>query len=163
MMQPSLDDSILQPYGGFHNNSLVDIIRLDDDLSNANEQLQTITHSSYYDNEKFTNFLATGNKYFSVFSSNIESINTKHAELELFIEQLKQQNFRFSAICLQECWLTNQNIESSLIGLEEYNCIEQSSNISNKGGYFIYLTDVYHDQYMIKQTYTLSPAYLIVG
>ena len=59
-MQPSLDDSILQPYGGFHNNSLVDIIRLDDDLSNANEQLQTITHSSYYDHEKFTNCVATG-------------------------------------------------------------------------------------------------------
>ena len=147
MMQPSLDDSILQPYGGFHNNSLVDIIRLDDDLSNANEQLQTITHSSYYDNEKFTNFLATGNKYFSVFSSNIESINAKYAELELFIEQLKQQKFKFSAICLQECWLTNQNIESSLIELEGYHCIKQSSNISNKGGLIIFLSDEY--QYMI--------------
>ena len=147
----SLDESVLNSYGGLHENSLSHLIRLDDgDDGNP----QTVIHSSYYDQEKLTELIVTKKKHFSILSSNIESINAKYSELEIFIEQLKQQNFKFSAICLQECWLSKKNINTSLIELEGYHCIKQSSNISNKGGLVIYLSDEY--QYKMKSSYNVS-------
>ena len=45
-------------------------------------------------------------KITSVPSSNIESIHAKF--LEIFIEEVKQFDFKFSVLCFQECWTDGQ-------------------------------------------------------
>ncbi len=53
---------------------------------------------------------------------NIQSINAKIDELRLFIEDLKNFNFMFSAIFIQDSWLS-EGADTFLIQLEGYNCI----------------------------------------
>ena len=61
---------------------------------------QTIRHSSYYDYDKFNELIVHKNDHFSVLSTNIQSINSKFNELEAFVEELGNTNFKFSVICL---------------------------------------------------------------
>ena len=56
----------------------------------------------------------------------------------LFLRALKQSNFEFSTICLQETWL-DENADLSLLQLENYTCISKSKQCSAHGGLFIYL------------------------
>ncbi len=83
---------------------------------------QIISHSSYYDFEKLLLILQACKNKFTIFSTNIQSINAKIHELRLFIESLKSLNFMFSAICVQESWLSEGD-DTFLIQLEGYECI----------------------------------------
>ncbi len=51
---------------------------------------------------------------FSIFSTNIQSINEKFNELQIFVERLKQANYMFIAICIQESWLSESNDTSQI-------------------------------------------------
>ncbi len=51
---------------------------------------------------------------FCILSTNIESINAKFGELEVFVQQLREQNFEFIAICIQETWLSVKDDYSSV-------------------------------------------------
>ena len=87
--------------------------------------------------------LATSEQHcFSILSSNIESINAKFGELEIFIEQLNKVNFKFSAICLQVSWLSTDD-DISPFQLDGYTCISQGKTCSNKGGLIIYLNETF--------------------
>ena len=58
-------------------------------------------------------------------STNIQSINSKFSEFELFIAELKHVDFKFSIIyniCMQECWIS-ENDDFSQIQLEGYTCM----------------------------------------
>ena len=56
----------------------------------------------------------------------------------LFLQALKQINFEFSTICLQETWL-DENADLSLLQLENYTCISKGKQCSAHGGLIIYL------------------------
>ena len=103
-----------------------------------------IPHSSYFDTDQICNLpVATSKQHcFSILSSNIESINAKFGELEIFIEQLNQVNFKFSAICLQESWLSTDD-DISPFQLDGYTCRSQGKTCSNKGGLIIYLNETF--------------------
>ncbi len=49
------------------------------------------------------------------------------------MEHLKNFNFMFSAICIQESWLS-EGADTSVIQLEGYKCIPQGIFGSSKGG-----------------------------
>ena len=51
-------------------------------------------------------------------------MDSKFSELELFIAQLKYIYFKFSFMCMQECWIS-ENDDFSQIQLEGYTCIYQ--------------------------------------
>ena len=105
---------------------------------NENVRTQEIQHSSYYDTDNL-NFLADEYKdRLSIFSSNIQSIYAKFNELEIFIEELNNINFKFNVICLKESWITD-NSDLSQIQLPGYNCIIQGKSCSEKGGLVIYI------------------------
>ena len=53
-------------------------------------------------------------------------------------ERVKENNFEFSAICLQESWL-DENSYLSLLQLNNYTCISQPKYCSAHGGLVIYL------------------------
>ena len=49
------------------------------------------------------------NKRFNILSTNIESIKVKHSEIEAFVVELNLINLKFSLICFQECWLSEND------------------------------------------------------
>ncbi len=113
---------------------------LDPDIDEDNELNcpQIISHSSYYDSEKIFIILQTCINKFTIFSTNIQSINAKIDELRLFIEHLKTYNFMFSVICIQESWLSKGS-HKSLIQLDRYKCIPHGKWCSSKGGLIIHI------------------------
>ena len=114
------DRSFLQQYGGLTRNSLVEILNNHESEIEENE-LETINHSSYYDLTTFFDEFEKNSENFSIFSTNIESINAKFNELVIFLHMLREKGFKFSAICLQECWLS-ENFNMSLLHLDGYHC-----------------------------------------
>ena len=108
-------------FGGIHNNSFKCI--RDQNIAQENSPNQLTKQSSYYDIDQFTSLAIHYKDYFTVFSSNIQSIHAKFNKLEILIEEFKDINFKFTVICLQECWINNNNSDSSLIQLSGYNSI----------------------------------------
>ncbi len=91
---------------------LNNVLHLDDEgYKDAEEinQVQVIKHSPYYDNDILVPKLLSMKDNFTILSTNIESINAKHSELEIFVNELREKGFEFSAICIQESWLTTQD------------------------------------------------------
>ena len=78
----TLDEQMLDYFGGLHSNSLRNIMNIDND----NEfESSLIKQSKYYDNDSFISLLKNNDTSLKILSSNIESINSKYNELELFI------------------------------------------------------------------------------
>ena len=94
------------------------------------------------DNANLQTFLEKNITNFTVLSTNIASINAKYDELVLFVENLKQSNLQFSAIIIQESWLS-QNDDVALFKLDDYTCISQERISSTRGGLMIYLHNGY--------------------
>ncbi len=103
-----LDHDFLKHIGGVQNNSFLKV--LDSDIDENDDLIQP------------------QNK-FSIFSTNIQSINANIDELRIFIECLKRINYTFGAICIQESWLSEDN-DTSQIQFEGYNCILQGISCS---------------------------------
>ena len=116
------------------NNIIDQNINTDDETNTC----QLIKHTSYYDVEQFKHLADTHKDEFTVLSSNIQSINAKLNELEIFTEELQNIDFKFSIICLQESWITDLS-DTSQIQLAGYNCITQGKSSSEKGGLITYV------------------------
>ena len=108
---------------------------------NTNEP-QTIRHSSYYDYDKFNELIINKNDRFSVLCTNMQSINSKFNEMEAFVEELGNNNFKFIVICLQETWKSDCD-DLSVYDLHGYKCIAQGKHCSNKGDLMIYVDNKY--------------------
>ena len=75
-------------------------------------------------------------------------IRAKIDELKIFVLRLKNIGFAFSAICIQETWLSDKD---SLTGLklDDYEIIDQPYACTPKGGLIIYLHNKFkHDELM---------------
>lgn len=137
----SLDELFLKNSGGFVLNSLCNNISLtpEDNLEEDCNQPTLLKHSPYYEmNDKLISTLLSKKNCFTVLCSNLDSIYQKHADIEIFTQHLEEQGFHFSAICLQECRISNDS-DLSTIQLKHYNCISQGKKVSEKGGLIIYL------------------------
>ncbi len=95
-----LDEDIFKNIGGVDNNSFVKIIDADVDEDEDMNQIQVMHHSSYYVIENLKTTLKNYKNKFSIFSTNIQSINAKFNELQFFVERLKKAIYMFSAICI---------------------------------------------------------------
>ena len=83
------------------------------------------------------------NERFNILSTNIDSINVKHNEIQAFLEDLNLIIFLFSLICFQECWLS-ENDDMCHLQLEGYQCIKQGKTCSNKGGLVMHLSKTFN-------------------
>ena len=61
--------------------------------------------SSYYSHDQIATLLSKNIHRFTTLTLNCPSLNSKFDKLSLLIFYLKQHNFEFSALCLQETWL----------------------------------------------------------
>ncbi len=149
MADSSLDRDILQYQGGLVTNSLINILEPDADSNNDTNEPTLIPHSPYYDFDMLISTLKH-KKMCSAFSvPNIQSIRAKFIELKLFVETLQELGFSFSAICVQESWLSvNEN--NSQLQLKGYECISQGKPCSSKAGLIIYLDKMFYYTYTKK-------------
>ncbi len=137
----STDSTILQHIGGTEINSLNHVLHINveyDDETKGIEQIHVINHSPYYDNDILIPVLLAKRDIFCIFSTNIECFSANFNELNVFVQELREKNFEFSALCMQETWLTDDD-NYSHVELKGYKCIPQGKSCSSKGGLIIYL------------------------
>ena len=125
---------------------------LNNDVGNGEGSIEIIKHSLYFDNEEFIQFSVDKRNQFTMFSLNIQSINAKFAQLQIFLKKLYDKSCHFDVLCLQETWL-NEKSCFSLFDIEDYNFIPQSSLCSAHGGLAFYL----HKKYVFKKNTHLCP------
>ena len=144
MCYSKLDRNFLDKLGGVEQNSLLHKIDPYPEEYEENEEPVIIEHSSYHDLEDLVSILHKNKNQFSIFSTNIESINSKLDELKIFIDILHNSNVSFSAICIQEAWVS-KGADVSRFKIEGYELIPQgySKLNSHKGGLLIYLNNKY--------------------
>ena len=101
---------MLNNFGGIQPNSLSQILNIDDESDDDVSYLYQ--DSPYYDMDSIKLFCNRNKGSFSVFSLNAQSINAKISELKCVLEIIKDDcDFLFSAICIQETWVKeNENI-----------------------------------------------------
>ena len=133
----SLDESILKYMGGTSANSLAHILQPQNTEEHI-ENMLLIRDSPYYDCNSFKSLITSNTKYFSILSTNIQSLHAKFNELQAFVMEMQSLQFYFSVICIQESWL-NDNADTSLIELQNYTCITQGKSSSTKGGLAMYI------------------------
>ena len=88
---------------------------------------------AYYDADQFAELTDRCRHNFRILTLNIESINAKFYELTIYIEELSKINFKFSVICLQETW-SSDDVDLSIFKIAGYDCISQGKSCSKKGG-----------------------------
>ena len=97
MIAEDINEEILKNVGGKLNNNLNEILR---SFTDTDFEIQTFS-----DIESMENKLKPHINSFSIVSLNIQSINAKFDKLTTLIDYLKESDFMFSAICIQETWL----------------------------------------------------------
>ena len=137
------DHAIFSNLGGFELNNLISILDIEDN------EPQIIQHSSYYDIDSFKKVISNHNNIFSVLSLNIQSINAKFSEIETFVEELHNVQFKFNVICLQECWIRDQT-DACTFQIPGYDCVAQGKSSSERGGLITYVDNLF--QYEVRQS-----------
>jgi len=126
---------ILNEFGGHEYNSLLKII--DNDTEEGEPQI--LQDSIYTDLDTIHTYIVENRGKFTIFSTNIECLNTKFNELVTLIKYLKDNHqFHFSVICLQECWLSNDEDVDDL-EIPGYQILPQKYQCSKKGGFVTYV------------------------
>ena len=130
-----MDDEILKQYGGTKLNDLNDLLHT---FQDSDDEVTTMQHSHYYEWEGLRDILISNKGHFSVLSLNIQSIRAKFDKLMSLLKYLNEKNCNFSAICIQETWL-KENDDVSLLHIPGYHLIHQGTRCSAHGGLIIYL------------------------
>jgi hypothetical protein len=142
-MELNLDRDTLRNFGGFPANSLLDVIGTDPLVNNETGEIKILRHSPYYQLDDVSTLATELSSSFSVLSINIQSINAKIDSLRAFISALEENDIHFAALCIQESWLRDDS-DTSLLQIENYQCISQGYKCSSHGGLIIYLHNKYN-------------------
>ena len=135
----ALEDNVLRNFGGAVENNLNHVLG---NLSDTSEDLAIFTHSSYIDTSQLEDKLTSSKDKFTVFSLNTQSIHAKFNYLYPLFLDLCNKDLGFSAICLQETWLS-ENDNTSIYHIPNYNIVHQGKTCSGHGGLIIYIHDRY--------------------
>ena len=98
----------------------------------SEDEIKTFHHSPYYDWEGLLDILVTIQDSITVLSLNCQSIRAKFDKLKCLLDFLKSKQCQFTAICLQETWLSEDDV------------IPQGKYCSQHGGLFIYVRQGYN-------------------
>ena len=156
MNTDSLVNNILKNFGGTAKNNLNEILCNIDDLDN---DISIASDSPYIDSNNVVHTLKPFSHNFSVLALNIQSLNAKFDNLKILLDELASQDFEFSAICLQETWISGDQSNISFYNLDNYAAIPLPATCSSHGGLLIYLHKKF--QYVLRDEY--SPNHLWEG
>ena len=109
---------------------------LDNNDAEDNSEAHVIKHSHYYGETEFSKLLVR-KPGLSILSVNIQSVNAKFDEFELFVSRMNLVN-PISAICLQECWLGDAD-NVTMFNLENYEMLFLPKSCCRHGGLIIYV------------------------
>lgn len=143
MASRCLADTILRHRGGVTNNNLLDILEKCEDIDT------TIYHASespYIDIHNTTAYLKKYQNHFTLLNLNIQSLSSKFDLLVTFLEELSSSNLFFSAISLQETWLSEHHDVNNFL-IPNYNIVSLDATCSSHGGLITYV----HKSFHIKQ------------
>ena len=130
-------NDILNRFGGVIKNSLQTTFGPlhDDDTVTA---IPVYQKSEFLIPEDAEQYLKDNKNNFTVFSLNVDSMERKWDQFNLFIRNLASKNLSFCAITLQECRIQGKD-ECKRFELPNYNLIPQGSICSVKGGLISYI------------------------
>lgn len=134
MSSSNLANDILLNFGGVIRNNLNHLLQNVDDLENA---ISIVSDSPYIETNNLSEYLKPCAHAFSILGLNI--LNAKFDKLKMLIDDLADDKFEFSAICLQETWVEGTDPDVSVYSLDNYICIPLGATCSSHGGLLIYL------------------------
>ena len=135
--------NILRHRGGYEKNNFLNILK---DIENYDELVASSSESPYIDPSDVTSFLINHKDKFLVLDINIQSINAMFDKLCIFLRQLAEQDIFFSAICLQETWLSENNFSYSNFSIPNYTSFFLPATCSSHGGLAVYISNSYQVQ-----------------
>ena len=113
------------------------------DNDHPDDEPNIVQMSSYYDVDSLNNLFRDKRNSFCILSLNCQSINAKCDQLNIKVQQLKGNGHEFSAICLQETWLSRDS-DTSLFKIDGYNLISQGKMCSSHRGLAIYVSEKFN-------------------
>ena len=151
---PCVDELSYKSHDKVNNNSCNNIVSvyvtyINEILKNKNNhdndntqdsECDLIMPSPYFNDETLISSPKTKSQIFSTFSSNCQSLNAKIDQIKLKIEYLRENGVEFSAICLQETWLSDDS-DTSLLQIDGYQLISQGKTCTSHGGLAIFLNN----------------------
>ena len=137
MVDTTASADVLNPYGGIQVNNLINILRSNDD-----NDIATLKFSPYMDLNTVKSHLQNNRNNFTVFTLNVQSLNSNFSEIQSLISDLNKDNLLFDAICFQETWL-HTNDDVGIFHLPAYNIIHKGKICCGHGGLVIYLNNRY--------------------
>ena len=108
-------------------------------MNDLDTTISVTSNSPYIDPLYAKNHMVRYKNSFTVLTINIQSINAKFDKLIEFLDDLSEQNFYFSAICIQESWLHSIDCDVAPFNIPNYQCIPLGATVSKHGGLLIYL------------------------
>ena len=135
--------NVLENFGGVDANSLCRLLNNNDDNGHPDDEPNIVQMSSYYDDDSLNNLFKDKGISFCILSLNFQSINAKFDQLNIKVQQLKSNGYEFSAICLQQTWLSS-DYDTSLFKIDGYNLISQGKICSSHGGLAIYISEKFN-------------------
>ena len=137
------NQNVLEHFGGVNANSLCQLLNNNDDNDHQDDEPNIMQISSYYDDDSLNNLFKDKVNSFSILSLNCQSINAKFDQLNIKVQQLKSNGYKFSAICLQETWLSSDS-DTSLFKIDGYKLTSQGKMCSSHGGLAIYINEKFN-------------------
>ena len=129
-------DSFLVDLGGSEQFDLKTIL---DDLPDKDGDLQHMATSKYVDSIGLIEFLLEHKGEFTVGSLNAQSLYAKHTKLSLLVRSLRLRNCAISAICIQECFFSDNNLIPDILQIPDYELIPQDSKMGRNHGLAVYV------------------------
>ena len=121
--------------------SLIDLITTGELVAQDDEDDESpeiFTHSPYYDDQNLFTLLNSKQDVFAIVSLNCQSLQAKYDLLNIYIENISRANCEFSAICIQETWLSSIQ-DLSMFNINGYRLVAKPASCSAHGGVAIYL------------------------
>ena len=137
------NQNVLEHFGGVNANSLCQLLNINDDNDHQDDEPNIMQISSYYDDDSLNNLFKDKVNSFSILSLNCQSINAKFDQLNIKVQQLKSNGYKFSAICLQETCLSSDS-DTSLFKIDGYKLTSQGKMCSSHGGLAIYINEKFN-------------------
>ena len=109
------------------------------DVPDKEQTIQSMAMSKYVTSQGLQNFLYERKGEFSIMTLNAQNLYSKHTKLLLLTRLLESRGCAISAICVQECFFSNNNLTEELIQLPNYELIPQRSKMGRNHGLAIYL------------------------
>ena len=138
-LQSNADD-LLSKYGGMDKHNFNTIV---EHFFKGEEPQADFPTSHYFDIDTFSGFIRDCQNDFLLLSLNIECLNAKFDKLCAFLQTLANENIFFSAIALQECWLSPKTNINDFALPGYHTPIHQEYICGQKGGLVIYILDKY--------------------